>query len=232
MILIGLTGGIACGKSTVSTMLRDKHHLVIIDADEIVRDVQKPFAPCTRKIGERWPGCVDPTTGELNRAELGKIIFEDREARKALAGIMNGPIFRAIFQAIFRAWLTSSSGTVVVLDAPTLFETGVFTYFISNSLVIACTEEKQMERLKRRNDLEGEDARNRIRSQMSLERKKELAGYVINNDDSTEALATSVEDCVLWMKKQSRYKFSKMVYGALLAACVLPAGLVWWALSK
>nr|AGU68187.1 dephospho-CoA kinase [Herpetomonas muscarum] len=224
LVLIGLTGGIACGKSSVSAILADEHHIPIIDADLIVRELQAPGAPCTREIGRRWPECVDPVTGQLRREVLGRVVFADAGARRELAGIMNGPIFRTILSRIFSHWwrgLFSRAPYVVVLDAPTLFETKLFTYFVSGTVVVACSQERQLERLAARNKMGRAEAMDRINSQMPLARKRALADLVIENDaaDDMAALAASVRSAVAWMGGQGRHRVTALVGGAL-AACV------------
>ncbi|CCW66341.1 unnamed protein product [Phytomonas sp. Hart1] len=230
MILIGLTGGIACGKSTVSSILKRDYHMEIIDADAIVRELQSPGAPCTRKIAQRWPESIDPLTGALRREALGRIIFKDVNARRELAKIMNPRIFRTILERIAYHWWkglwhNSSDPYVVILDAPTLFETGLFTFFISNSLVVGCSEQLQITRLHARNRFSEEEALNCIRCQMSLERKRRLAGYVIENDESgLEVLERKVAECVEWIQRQGEHKLN-MVVGGILSVCVLTASI-------
>ncbi|KAK7194806.1 dephospho-CoA kinase [Novymonas esmeraldas] len=228
MILIGLTGGIACGKSSVSRLLQDELGMEVIDADVIVRELQAPHAACTRLIAARWPLCVHPETGELNRAELGRVIFGDAQARRELGRIMNPAIFRAILSRIVVAWWSdlwrnglAAAPTVVVLDAPTLFETKTFTYFISASVVVSCSEERQIARLHSRNGLVAEEAAQRIRSQMSLAAKRRLAGYVIDNDcaDDFDALRVSVRACAGWMSQQSNKRLT-CIFGSVIVAAV------------
>lgn len=257
VILIGLTGGIACGKSTVSTLLKERGLVQeVIDADLIVRDLQRPGCPVLKKIGQQWPDVIDPSTGELNRKALGAIIFKDPSARQRLGRIMNRPIFFAILKAIFWAWWkdlwgylpscgdmlpfsmkdkkdekrklsknrtkssTDSSSyheSIVILDAPTLYETKMFVPLVSNVLVVACSPALQKKRLLKRSNegstssaisITEDEADQRIRSQMPLERKKLLAGYVIENeyDDDFAALASNVEDSAQWMSRQSSWR--------------------------
>nr|AGU68205.1 dephospho-CoA kinase [Strigomonas galati] len=221
MILIGLTGGIACGKSTVSRLLAEEHGMAIIDADLVVRELQMPGTACMKKIEKQWPQCIKAETGELDRLALGKIIFENPDARKVLGRIMNGPIFCALVKKIMQLWWRSPRGAVVILDAPTLFETGTLTYFISNAFVVACAEEKQVARLHDRNGLSEEDARQRIRAQMPLAKKRQLAGYVLENDtDDVATLRRQVEESVSWMRAQSSYRLTLMVS----ALCAVVAG--------
>jgi dephospho-CoA kinase len=226
MILIGLTGGIACGKSSVSMMLAEEHHIEIIDADLIVRELQAAHSPCVRQIAARWPQCVDPVTGELNRPEMGKLVFSDPQVRRQLGKIMNPAIFRAITKRIVAAWWSdvkrmgsSQPPSIVVLDAPTLFETRTFTYFVSNSVVVSCSEARQVERLRRRNNYSEEEAMQRIHSQMPLSEKCQLSGFVIENDyaNDIDALRRSVQDCVRWMSQQSSMHLTYLFGGVAVA---------------
>ncbi|KAG5479304.1 hypothetical protein LSCM4_01896 [Leishmania orientalis] len=234
MILIGLTGGIACGKSCVSRILEEEFHIEVIDADRIVRDLQAPNAACTRLIAARWPLCVHLETGELNRAALGKAIFSDPQARRELQKIMNPAIFRAILKRVAAAWWrnlwrsgAALSPSIVVLDAPTLFETKTLTYLISASVVVSCSEERQIERLRRRNGFSKEEALQRIRSQMALEAKRRLADYIIDNDyaEDFEALRRSLRACVSWMSCQSDKRLT-FIFGTVSAAAVALAAVM------
>lgn len=233
MILIGLTGGIACGKSSVSWMLHENHQIDIIDADVIVRELQGAHSPCTQQIARRWPQCVDTRTGELDRTVLGNIVFSDPAARRELAKIMNPAIFRAILWRIMRAWMhdlyhwcsrplgvaLKQCNTVVVLDAPTLFETKYFTFFCSGVVVVACSMERQIARLEKRNRYSREESLQRISSQMPLVKKCKLADYVIENesDNDLEKLQLLVQQSVKWMALQSNSKLN-WIFGAGLVS--------------
>lgn len=254
VIFIGLTGGIACGKSVVARYLVEQGYVLeVIDADKIVHDLQGPGARCTRKIGKLWPHVVDSETGELNRAALAKIIFENPSARKKLAGIMNLPIFMAIMKALFNAWwndlalrffpafvvgrrqrrrsridIRSFTPYIVVLDAPTLFETRMFVPLVSDVLVVSSPVELQKKRILDRcnngaiqmKPMTEEEAISRINAQMPLEQKKALAGYVIENNytDNLAALLKDVERSVVWMNQQSEWKLH-LLFGAGLFLC-------------
>nr|AGU68171.1 dephospho-CoA kinase [Crithidia acanthocephali] len=154
---------------------------------------------------------------------MGKLVFSDPQVRRELGRIMNPAIFRAIMKRIVAAWWRDVTRlrswrkpSIVVLDAPTLFETCTFTYFVSSSVVVSCTEARQVERLRRRNNYSEEEAVQRIRSQMPLAAKRRLAGYVIDNDhvDDLDALRRSVQDCVNWMSQQSSMRLTWMFGGA------------------
>ncbi|EPY34648.1 dephospho-CoA kinase [Strigomonas culicis] len=211
MILIGLTGGIACGKSTVCRLLAEEHGITVIDADLVVRELQLPGTSCMR--GSSSSGrSASGGDGRAGPPRAGKIIFEDPEARKVLGRIMNGPICYAIVKKILCLWWRTASDAVVILDAPTLFETGALTRFISNSLVVACAAERQVARLHTRNGFSEADARHRIAAQMPLARKRQLAGYVLENDtDDMTVLRRQVAESVVWMRSQSARRLTWMV---------------------
>ncbi|EKF39359.1 dephospho-CoA kinase, putative [Trypanosoma cruzi marinkellei] len=233
MLLIGLTGGIACGKSTVSTMLEKQHHLTVIDADRVVRELQRPSMPCTRKIARRWPGCVNSQTGEIDRAALGEIIFRDPQARRELARIMNFSIFSRIMVLLLRFWWESmklrmrgEGPLIVVLDAPLLYESNIYTWFIDRVVVVGCKEEEQLARLEKRNGFAREQAMQRVRAQMPIEEKCRRADYVIRNSGTLTELDCSVNDSVEWMRRQSGFKMNIIVFLSAAGGTVCLAAVV------
>lgn len=253
MILIGLTGGIAAGKSTVSVILQRSFGVHVIDCDAIVRDLQTPNSTAVKQIRALWPACVS-SDGVLLREVLGAVVFSDPDARRKLAGIMNPKIFVAVMRRIASEWLrcavasfSSTSGlvssSVVVLDAPTLFESKTFLSFVSSVVVVSCADTQQKERLLRRNpQLSPEDADKRIAAQLPLAEKRRRAGYVINNtiDMSLEeetcflttaqqqhrgsVLERNVGDAVRWMATQPHVRYPLLICCggvALVAIAVL-----------
>ncbi|ORC88023.1 putative dephospho-CoA kinase [Trypanosoma theileri] len=223
MILIGLTGGIACGKSTVSKQLTEKHKLIVIDADSVVRDLQRPSMPCTRKIAKRWPECVNRETGEIDRPALGNIIFHDAKARRELSRIMNIPIFIFMMKKILLLWwkslcnrLRGDRPLLVVIDVPLLYETNIYTWFIDKAVVVACNEEEQIARLGKRNGFTRNQAVQRIQAQMPIEEKCRRADYVIRNDGTLGELEKSVDDSVEWMRRQSGRRMTCVMLVVLL----------------
>nr|CCC48231.1 putative dephospho-CoA kinase, fragment [Trypanosoma vivax Y486] len=204
MLLVGLTGGIACGKSTVSTLLQGRHNTIVVDSDRIVRDLQRPCMSCTLKIARRWPNCVDAKTGEINRAALGSVIFSDPAARRELGRIMNTPI---------SVWSQAKgeSALMVVLDAPLLYESSIYTWFVDCVVVVSCTEEKQIARMKARNNLTTEQALQRVRSQMPVSEKCKLADFVLQNDGSLDELERLVDKSVNWMRAQRGGRMTKYI---------------------
>ncbi|RNE95930.1 dephospho-CoA kinase [Trypanosoma rangeli] len=233
MLLIGLTGGIACGKSTMVTMLEQQHQIIVIDADRVVRGLQRPFMPCTRKIARRWPECVDLQTGELDRAALAGIIFRDPQARRELARIMYFPIFASTITSLLLFWwqsvrrrLRGEGPLLVVLDVPLLYESKIYTLFIDAAVVVGSTEELQIARLMKRNGLTREEVLQRIRAQMPVEEKCRRADYVIRNNGTVTELACSVNDSVIWMRQQSGCRMDLIVFGIVGGgiACLAAAG--------
>jgi dephospho-CoA kinase len=207
MKVYGLTGGIACGKTTVSGMLSEMGAHVI-DCDALVKELQLPNSPCVRAIASTFAaeGVVDPATGELDRAKLGAVVFKDAAKRRQLARIMNGPTVRTILAALFKAWITLPFDAVVVVDAPLLYETGFLLPFCSAVLAVGCGEELQIARLKTRNDLDAEAARLRIRAQLPVAIKMERAQHVILNDGKQlPQLREDVQAAMAWMRARSTW---------------------------
>ena len=117
MLLVGLTGGIATGKSTVTAWFRTKN-VAVIDCDQLVHDLQKPGTRCTRALDRAFPGVVK--NGALDRAALGAAIFGDVSKRRKLDAVMRPFIARTLIQAIGYHFCMGTS--LVILDAPLLFE--------------------------------------------------------------------------------------------------------------
>nr|CCC90800.1 putative dephospho-CoA kinase [Trypanosoma congolense IL3000] len=227
MLLVGLTGGIACGKSTVSTILQGRHHITVVDCDKLVRNLQQPFSACARRIARRWPQCVNPLSGEIDRAALGGIIFGDPIARRDLARIMNFPIFCATMKLLLGLWweslcrqLKGGEPLLVVLDAPLLYESNIYTWIVDCVMVVACREEQQVERIMKRNGLNREQAVQRVSAQMPISEKCKRADQVIFNECPLSELEQLVDDAVLWMRQQS----GKQVTRILLATATAGIG--------
>ncbi|XP_041478509.1 dephospho-CoA kinase domain-containing protein-like [Lytechinus variegatus] len=181
MFLVGLTGGIASGKSTVSNMLRDLG-CVIIDADKIAREVVEPGRPALELIVRHFGKSVLQGDGTLDRAKLGSIIFADSEKRKVLNRCTHPYIQRTMLWRVLKSFL--SGYHYVILDIPLLLDGSALRRFIKYVLVVYCDEKTQLDRLMARNDLTQEGALQRISSQVPLEMKKKQADFVIDNDKS------------------------------------------------
>ncbi|MCC8438870.1 MULTISPECIES: dephospho-CoA kinase [Leuconostoc] len=189
MLLVGLTGGIATGKSTVSGMLRDAG-LPIVDADVVAREVVEPGTTTLEKIKLAFgPSVID--NGVLNRRRLGDIVFSNRQELARLNDIMQPAISRAMADKI-NFWRMQQV-PILILDVPLLFERNYEKDGKIDKIIVVTTDEAtQLERLKLRNQLSDSQARNRIRSQLPLKDKVAQADYVIDNNQDQKSLTQQV----------------------------------------
>ncbi|PVD30234.1 hypothetical protein C0Q70_09496 [Pomacea canaliculata] len=191
MFLVGLTGGIATGKSTASNMFR-RLGAYVIEADQVSRDVVKPGLPAWCKIREEFGGDVFLEDGQLNREEMGRIIFSDSTRRKQLNAITHPEIRKAILWQLLICFLKGYQ--FVILDIPLLFETRSMLSLLSFIIVISCTERQQLQRLMARNGFSKEEAESRIKSQMPLTEKCRMANYVVDNSGTEEMTEKQIVD--------------------------------------
>jgi len=189
MLLVGLTGGIATGKSTVSGMLRDAG-LPIVDADVVAREVVEPGTTTLEKIKLAFgPSVID--NGVLNRRRLGDIVFSNSQELARLNDIIQPAISRAMADKI-NFWRMQQV-PILILDVPLLFERNYEKDGKIDKIIVVTTDEAtQLERLKLRNQLSDSQARNRIRSQLPLKDKVAQADYVIDNNQDQKSLTQQV----------------------------------------
>jgi dephospho-CoA kinase len=187
--IVGLTGGIGTGKSTVSGMLRELG-ATVIDADEATRTVQAPGSEGLRQLVEAFGPGIQAPSGELDRAALAEIAFRDPAARERLNGIVH-PLVRAEM-AQRQAEAAERGDPVVVLDIPLLFEARGAGAFETVLLVYA-PEELQLRRLVELRGMTPEQARARVAAQMPIEEKRRLATHVIDNTGDLDSLRAQVE---------------------------------------
>ena len=187
-LLVGLTGGIATGKSAVDAVLRELG-AVIIDADVLAREVVEPGEPALAEIAAEFgPTVLDPG-GRLDRKALGAIVFADPERRRTLEA-MTHPRIRERFQQRVDALAAENFRGLVFFDAPVLIESG--NYRTMDRLVVVIADEAtQLARLMARDGIDRDEALRKIRSQMPLADKAKLADYVIDN--SGDRAATEAE---------------------------------------
>ncbi|KIL15754.1 dephospho-CoA kinase [Bacillus safensis] len=176
-LVIGLTGGIATGKSTVSQMIKEQG-IRVVDADVIAKEAVAKGTPALQQIVQTFGEDVLLPNGELNRKQLGAIIFSDEEKRKQLNAIVHPEVRKEMLKQ--RDEGVSQQETFVVLDIPLLFESQLES-LVDRIIVVYTTPELQLSRLMNRNDLSEEEALNRIHSQQSLEEKCKKADRVIEN---------------------------------------------------
>lgn len=198
MLIVGLTGGIATGKSTVSAILQQKpHSFTIIDADILARKAVEPgtiaFSRILKTFGDDLALRDDNgmVTG-LDRTNLGKRVFSgDEAARKKLNQIVHPAVRWLMIKSILWEWLVNGR-SIIILDIPLLFESGL-DKLCGITVVVAIEPELQLERLLQRDSrLSEEDARGRIASQWDINRKRESADVVIENDSTKEDLEKRV----------------------------------------
>ncbi|MCB9759045.1 MAG: dephospho-CoA kinase [Alphaproteobacteria bacterium] len=185
MITVGLTGGIATGKSTVAAILRDRLHLPVIDADAVSREIVAPGQPALAEIAARFgPGVLQPD-GALDRKALGAIVMQDAAQRRRLEAITH-PRIRQEIEARLTG-LEKAGAAVAVVEAALMVETGSYALY-DRLLVVTCAPERQLDRLMAREGFEEARARQWIASQLPLSEKEALADAVIRNDDDIDAL--------------------------------------------
>lgn len=188
-LIIGLTGGIASGKSTVAKMIRELG-IPIIDADQIAREVVEKGKPAYEKIVETFGEGILQEDESIDRIKLGSIIFNNEEQRNLLNQIVH-PAVRAEMNAQKEHYLQSDI-KAVVLDIPLLFESKL-THMVEKTIVVFVDGATQLKRLMDRNQFSEEEAKARINSQLSLLQKKELADQVIDNNGSLDETKAQVE---------------------------------------
>ncbi len=188
MKLVGLTGGIATGKSTVTSMLRGLGAR-IIDADDLAREIVEPDREAWREIVDAFGREMIRPDQTIDREKLRKKVFTDPQARKRLEAITH-PRIRALAQARIRQ-MAAEGAELVVYAAPLLFENQVHLW-LRPVILVACDATLQKQRLRKRDGLNEEEARRHLQAQMSLEDKRKLADFIIENNDSLEELEKRV----------------------------------------
>jgi len=188
-LLVGLTGGIATGKSTVSALLRELG-AEIIDADQIARQVVEPGQPAWRQIVEEFGRDVLSPDGTLDRKKLGAIVFANPERRKRLEAITH-PAIRARVKARVDELTAQGFAGIAFYDAAILIE--ALGHQDMDRIVVVMTDEAtQVARLRGRDGTDDAEGRRKIASQMPLAEKAKLADYVIDNSGDREATAEQV----------------------------------------
>lgn len=184
MIVAGLTGGIASGKSTVSALF-EAAGAIIIDADEIAHAVVKSGLPAWRKIVDNFGRTILLPSGEIDRARLADIVFNNESAKLKLNRIVHPYVAKEISKRLERIKFDFPDA-IVVLDIPLLFEAGL-EKGLAEVIVVYAPEETQLKRLKARDGLTDKEALSRVKSQMPIEEKKNRATIVIDNSLDQES---------------------------------------------
>ncbi len=180
MKVIGLTGGIASGKSTVAKMFIAED-IPLIDSDIIAKELLKKGTICYQQVVEYFSSDILLTNGDINRKKLAKIVFSNPNKRNKLNDIVHPKVKDEVFDQLSK--YQHMGKELIILDVPLLFETEFHTY-TDEVIVVYCSYEEQVSRLMIRDHIDQEYAEMKINAQMSLEDKKEKADFVIDNSFS------------------------------------------------
>lgn len=192
MRIIGLTGGVATGKSTVAGFFSD-HGITVIDADAIAREAVLPGSSALLRIIEEFGPEILQPDGTLNRKKLGFIVFNNEEKRRLLESILHPAIKQLAESKIRQA--EQEGERVVIYMAPLLIEAGV-TDRVDEIWVVSTTEAVQLERLMARDNISREEARRIIESQMPLSEKERFGRVIIDNSGTLEETQGLLEELV------------------------------------
>jgi len=188
--LIGLTGGIATGKTTVSDYLRDRYGFPILDADIYAKEAVEVDSPIFQEIVKRYGPEIQLENRALNRTKLGDIIFNDTDEKAWLEAQIH-PYVRKRFQEV----INSLNSQIIVLSIPLLIEANL-THLVSEIWVVFCDYEQQIQRLQQRNHLTEQQAIARIKNQLPLTEKITRADVVLDNSGSLEYLYQQIDQIV------------------------------------
>jgi dephospho-CoA kinase len=189
--LIGLTGGIATGKSTVANYLATTYNLPILDADIYARDAVSVGSPILSQIAEKYGTEIILSDGNLHRAKLGEIIFNQPEERDWVERVIH-PYVRSCFDKAIK----ESSANTLILVIPLLFEANLEN-LVNQIWVISCSPQQQQQRLIERNNLTPEQAAARINSQLPIAEKIARADVVLDNSANLESLLQQIDKVLL-----------------------------------
>ena len=193
MRIIGLTGGIAAGKSTVSTRFAE-HGAVVVDADRLARDAVAPGSPGLQAVRERFGDTVIAPDGSLDRPALGAVVFADPEARTALEGITHPEVWR-LAQQRFDAAEAADPDAVVVYDVPLLAEAkGSRPLRFDAVVVVDAPAAVRIERLVEHRGMRREDAERRVAAQASDADRLALADHVVDANGTLEQTLRSADE--------------------------------------
>ncbi|MFV0396261.1 MAG: dephospho-CoA kinase [Coprobacillaceae bacterium] len=186
-LVVGITGGIATGKSTVTNYLI-KHNYVVLDSDLFSREALTIDKGCIELVKQNFD-CV--TNGEIDRKKLGSIVFHDKKAKKKLEDIVHPYVIKRLKNGI----VENKDREIVFLDIPLLYECHL-EYLCDTIVVVYCDEESQILRLMHRDNIDREYAKTIINNQMSMSEKLKQADIVLDNSKSKEDLLEQIQK--LW----------------------------------
>lgn len=195
-LIIGLTGSIASGKSTVSSMIKTLH-IPVVDADKLARDVVEPGEEAYLEVIHAFGEEILLEDRTIDRKKLGEIIFSHADKREQLNGIVHPAIRKAMLRQ--RDEYVQDGAKCVVLDIPLLFESKL-THFVDKTIVVYVEESVQLERLMSRDGYSEVEANQRIKSQLSMNKKARLADAVIDNNGSIKETDVQLKQLLMEWK--------------------------------
>ena len=190
MKVIGLTGGIGSGKSTVSSYLKEQGYL-ILDADQIAHDITKKGSPVLRKIADAFGADMLDAEGNLQRKKLAAVAFSTPENKALLESMTTAEVVRLISETVAQLRKTKDYD-IIFIDAPLLFEAGV-DRLTDLVWMVSADEEIRIERVMNRDQISREDVLQRIANQMSNDEKIERSQEIIDNSSGKEELYRQVK---------------------------------------
>ncbi|MBU4227776.1 dephospho-CoA kinase [bacterium] len=202
VLIVGLTGGIVGGKSTVASMFRDLG-AKIINADILGHSVILPYKPAGKKIVKLFGEDILRNDLTIDREKLGKIVFTDQALLKKLNEITHPEIIKLIKKEINMARnKTHNQEKILVIDAALIYEAKI-DRLMDKIIVVYIDEDEQVKRLIERNNLSKDEASQRVKSQIPMKEKIKMADYVIDNNDTLDKTKEQVEK--IWQSLVSRY---------------------------
>ena len=196
MLLLGLTGGIGSGKSTVSAELA-RRGAIVIDADLVVRELQSPGGAVLAAMVELFGDGILAQDETLNRQAVADIVFNDSEQLKALNAIVHPKVGEEIDG---RIEAQRASDNVVVLDVPLLVESKA--YETEGIIVVDTDPELAVQRLVEFRGFNADDARARMKLQATREERRAVAAFIVPNDGTQEELMTKIDECWNWIQSK------------------------------
>ena len=195
LLRVGLTGGIACGKSTISRHLAQRGAFVV-DMDRVAHEVMEPDGAAYESVVALFGSDILDADGRIDRQRLGPIVFADPAARQELEAVVH-PAVRLETTRRIQSWYAAGDGSIAVVDAALLVETGQHGSF-DRLIVVTCSRQTQISRIRERDGWSIDEAERRIDAQLPLERKVAVADYVIDTDQPLETCLAQAD--TVWGK--------------------------------
>jgi dephospho-CoA kinase len=203
MLVVGLTGGVASGKTTVSQILRQEGG-ILIDADQIARELVQPRTPTWSELIRVFGKEILEADESINRKKLAAMVFSNHQKRRLIEEILHPQIRNEIDRRVEEI-RKKDPEAVVVVDAALLVETGAYRQ-MDKLIVVTATEAQQIERLRKRTGTAQEEAKGIISSQMALEEKVNVADFIIRNEGTLEETSKKAKEIFQELKTIARHK--------------------------